>query len=65
MEYLNNLRIPVVACNLNRTTEERLQVPNLKHSVILNIGTERVGVVGYLTPTTMVGILLSIFSKTL
>lgn len=54
VEYLAHAKIPTVTANLNRTSEPRLNHTNVKDSVVLNMAGVKIGVVGYLTPETMV-----------
>lgn len=54
VEYLKHVKTPVVACNLNLTTEPKLNLPNLTPSKVLDVDGRKIGVIGYLTPDTMV-----------
>lgn len=53
VQYLEHTKIPTVAANLNRTSEKRLN-SLVKDSIVLNIKGHKIGVVGYITPDTMV-----------
>lgn len=54
VEYLNQIKTPVVACNFNISTEKRLNLTNLTPSRIVNASGEMIGIIGYLTPDTTV-----------
>lgn len=57
VKYLSLIKTPVVVCNLNLTSEERLRLPILTPSTVLNVNGTEIGIVGYLTPETMVNTL--------
>lgn len=49
------IKTPVVACNLNLTSEPSLKtVPKLMPSKILDVENRKIGIIGYLTPNTTV-----------
>lgn len=51
--FLRNITdIPIVVANINVTLEPSLNVPNLKRSVVLEIAGRKIGIIGYLGPTT-------------
>lgn len=53
LPFLERAKFPVLAANLDLSREPRLQnAKNLKNSTILVIDGYKVGVIGYLTPTT-------------
>lgn len=52
--FIQNISIPVLAANLNVSQEPGLR--KLRPSVILNVGSKKVGVIGYLTPETIVSV---------
>ncbi|XP_065212232.1 protein 5NUC-like [Planococcus citri] len=52
VEYLKHVTTPVVTCNLNITSEKRLDLPNLRPSEVLTVEGRKIGVIGYLTPET-------------
>ncbi|XKL64905.1 hypothetical protein PGB90_004991 [Kerria lacca] len=54
VEYLNQIKTPVVACNFNISTEKRLNLTNLTPSRIVNASGEMIGIIGYLTPDTTI-----------
>ncbi|XP_065222021.1 protein 5NUC-like [Planococcus citri] len=58
VKYLENLQTPVVCTNIDLNEEPRLNLPEkLTKSKILTVGEgeekKQIGVIGYLTPTTM------------
>lgn len=51
--FLERATFPVLAANLDLSREPRLRnAPNLRNSTVLTVGGHKVGVIGYLTPTT-------------
>ncbi|XKL64907.1 hypothetical protein PGB90_004993 [Kerria lacca] len=52
IKYINRVKTPVVVCNLNLTSEQRLNVSNLKPSIVLNVNGHQIGIIGYITPRT-------------
>lgn len=48
----NMSSIPVVVANIH--TEEEPSLTNIRPSTVLTVGNRTVGVIGYLTPDTMV-----------
>ncbi|XP_065212257.1 protein 5NUC-like [Planococcus citri] len=52
VEYLKHITTPVVCCNLNITSEKRLDLPNLRPSEVLTVEGRKIGVIGYLTTET-------------
>ena len=53
--YLGNITVPVVGANLDLTKEPSL-ANHLKPSTVLTVDGHKIGVIGYLTPETMVSI---------
>lgn len=55
--FIQNITIPVVACNLDLTKEPSLaDEPNLMKSKVLTVNGRKIGIIGYLTPETAVSI---------
>lgn len=55
IQFLEKVESPVVCANLNLSMEPRLKnVTNLQPSIKLNVGGKKIGIIGYLTPDTMV-----------
>ncbi|XP_046630532.1 protein 5NUC-like isoform X1 [Neodiprion virginianus] len=52
LPFLRNASYPILAANLNLTNEPELQATKLAKSTILDVNGTRVGIIGYLTPTT-------------
>jgi 5'-nucleotidase len=52
--FINNATFPILASNLDLSKETRLDIPNLKKSVVFDLGGVKVAVVGYVTPETKV-----------
>ena len=52
--FINNATFPILASNLDLSKEKRLDIPNLKKSVVFDLGGVKVAVVGYVTPETKV-----------
>ena len=48
-EFLDNVDFPVLCANVDVSGELRLN-GNIQPSTILNIGNQRIGVIGYVTP---------------
>ncbi len=53
-----------MTANVNKTSDERLNVKNLMPSIIMDVNGTKIGIIGYLTPETMVNYVLS-FSEIL
>ncbi|XP_065212223.1 protein 5NUC-like [Planococcus citri] len=54
VEYLKHVKTPVVCCNLNISSEKRLDLPNLTPSTVLTVEGRKIGVIGYLTTETQI-----------
>jgi len=52
--FINNAKFPVLASNLDLSKEKRLDIPNLKKSVVFDLDGVKVAVIGYVTPDTKV-----------
>lgn len=53
LSYVQNARYPILAANLNLTAAPKLAAEKqLRRSVVVDVGQRRIGIVGYLTPTT-------------
>ena len=52
--FINNATFPILASNLDLSKEKRLDIPNLKKSVVFDLDGVKVAVVGYVTPETKV-----------
>jgi 5'-nucleotidase len=52
--FINNATFPFVASNLDLSKETRLNIPNLKKSVVFDLDGVKVAVIGYVTPDTKV-----------
>lgn len=50
--FINEATFPVVASNLDLSKEKRLDIPNLKKSVVFDLDGVKVAVIGYVTPET-------------
>jgi len=55
--FIRSITIPIVASNLDLTYEPALaREPNLMKSKVLTVNGRKIGIIGYLTPETMVSI---------
>lgn len=54
VEYLTHVKTVTVTANLNRTSDMRLNETLVKNSTVLEVDGVKIGIVGYLTPDTMV-----------
>lgn len=54
VQYLAHVKTTTVTANLNWTSDARLNETNVKNSTILVVDGVKIGIVGYLTPDTMV-----------
>jgi 5'-nucleotidase len=52
--FINNATFPILASNLDLSKEPDLKRPNLKNSVVFDLGGVKVAVIGYVTPETKV-----------
>lgn len=52
--FINNATFPILASNLDLSKEKRLDIPNLKKSVVFDLDGVKVAVIGYVTPDTKV-----------
>jgi len=52
--FINNATFPILASNLDLSNEKRLDIPNLKKSVVFDLDGVKVAVIGYVTPETKV-----------
>jgi 5'-nucleotidase len=52
--FINNATFPILASNLNLSSEPDLNRTKLKKSVVFNLGGMKVAVIGYVTPDTKV-----------
>lgn len=50
--FINNATFPILASNLDLRKEQDLYNPNLKNSVVFDLGGAKVAVIGYVTPDT-------------
>lgn len=52
--FLNKVKFPIVAANLDLSTEPRLQnANNLFNTTVLEVNNVKIGVIGYVTPDTL------------
>lgn len=55
--FIQNVTVPVVASNLDLSDEPSLaNEPNLMKSKVLRVNGRKIGIIGYLTPETMVSV---------
>ncbi|XP_055386861.1 protein 5NUC-like [Condylostylus longicornis] len=53
-KYIKSLNTPVVVSNLDLSNEPKMQnIKNLHNSIILELASHRIGIIGYVTPETM------------
>ncbi|XP_075233334.1 protein 5NUC-like [Lycorma delicatula] len=52
VKFLKNISTPAVACNIDLSEEEDLQIPELTSSLVLNVNGTDIGIIGYVTPQT-------------
>ena len=50
-DYLSNVTFPIISCNLDSSREPDLE-ELYQASILLTVGGERIGVVGYITTET-------------
>lgn len=53
--YLRNVSVPVLGCNLGLAGEPSMANTTVTPSIVIERGGLRIGIIGYLTPETMVG----------
>ena len=51
IDYLSNVTFPIISCNLDSSREPELE-ELYQPSILLTLGRERIGVVGYITTET-------------
>ncbi|XP_034952456.1 protein 5NUC-like [Chelonus insularis] len=52
VSFIKYAKYPIVTCNLDLSKEFALAAANLKKSVVLDVKGKKIGIIGYLTPTT-------------